>query len=68
MAYRPKAMNWHCYPAVAFSYCLQAAEPTAAQVAEKLQAQINELLEDVDESLEEVGELDLDELCANSEG
>ena len=42
------------------------AEPTAAQVAEKLQAQINELLEEVDESLEEVADLDLDGLCANS--
>ena len=35
------------------------AEPTAAQVAEKLQAQINELLEEVDERLEEVADLDL---------
>ena len=42
------------------------AEPTAAQVAEKLQGQINELLEEVDESLEEVADLDLDGLCANS--
>ncbi len=44
----------------------EPAEPTAAQVAEKLQAQINELLEEVDESLEEVADLDLDGLCANS--
>ena len=42
------------------------AEPTAAQVAEKLQAQINELLEEVDASLKEVADLDLDGLCANS--
>ena len=42
------------------------AEPTAAQVAEKLQAQINELLEEVDERLEEVAELDLVGRCANS--
>ncbi len=42
------------------------AEPTAAQVAEKLQAQINELLEEVDERLEEVADLDLDGRCANS--
>ena len=44
----------------------EPAEPTASQVAEKLQAQINELLEEVDESLEEVADLDLDGLCANS--
>ena len=44
----------------------EPAEPTAAQVAEKLQAQINELLEEVDKSLEEVADLDLDGLCANS--
>ena len=44
----------------------EPTEPTAAQVAEKLQAQINELLEEVDESLEEVADLDLDGLCANS--
>ena len=44
----------------------KAAEPTAAQVAEKLQAQINELLEEVDERLEEVADLDLDGRCANS--
>ena len=44
----------------------EPAEPTAAQVAEKLQAQINELLEEVDKSLEEVGDLDLAGLCANS--
>ena len=30
----------------------EPAEPTAAQVAEKLQVQINELLEEVDKSLE----------------
>ena len=42
------------------------AEPTAAQVAEKLQAQINELLEEVDERLEEIADLDLDGRCANS--
>jgi len=42
------------------------AEPTAAQVAEKLQAQINELLEEVDERLEEVADLDLVGRCANS--
>ena len=42
------------------------AEPTAAQVAEKLQSQINELLEEVDESLKKVADLDLDGLCANS--
>ena len=41
-------------------------EPTAAQVAEKLQVQINELLEEVDKSLEKVADLDLDGLCANS--
>ena len=44
----------------------EPTEPTAAQVAEKLQGQINELLEEVDESLEEVADLDLDGLCANS--
>ena len=44
----------------------EPAEPTAAQVAEKLQAQINELLEEVDKSLEEVGDLDLAGLCTNS--
>ena len=44
----------------------EPAEPTADQVAEKLQAQINELLEEVDKSLEEVGDLDLADLCANS--
>ena len=44
----------------------EPAEPTADQVAEKLQAQINELLEEVDKSLEEVGDLDLAGLCANS--
>ena len=44
----------------------EPAEPTAAQAAEKLQAQINELLEEVDKSLEEVGDLDLAGLCANS--
>ena len=41
-------------------------EPTAAQVAEKLQAQINELLEEVDASLKEVADLDLDGICAKS--
>ena len=41
-------------------------DPTAAQVADKLQAQISELLEEVDKSLEEVADLDLDGLCANS--
>ena len=35
-------------------------------MAEKLQGQINELLEEVDKSLEKVAELDLDGLCANS--
>ncbi len=44
----------------------EPAEPTVAQVAEKLQVQINELLEEMDESLEEVADLELDELCANS--
>ena len=44
----------------------EPAEPTAAQVAEKLQAQINKLLEEVDASLKEVADLDLDGLCANS--
>ena len=44
----------------------EPTEPTAAQVVEKLQGQINELLEEVDESLEEVADLDLDGLCANS--
>ena len=44
----------------------EPAEPTAAQVAEKLQVQINELLEELDKSLEEVSDLDLDGLCANS--
>ena len=39
---------------------------TAAQVADKLQEQINELLEEVDKNLEEVADLDLDGLCANS--
>ena len=44
----------------------EPAEPTAAQVAERLQAQINELLEEVDKSLDKVADLDLDGLCANS--
>ena len=44
----------------------EPAEPTVDQVAQKLQAQINELLEEVDKSLEEVGDLDLAGLCANS--
>ena len=44
----------------------EPAEPTASQVAEKLQAQINELLEEVDKSLEKVADLDLDGLCAKS--
>ena len=44
----------------------EPAEPTAAQVSEKLQVQINELLEEVDKSLEKVADLDLDGLCANS--
>ena len=44
----------------------EPAEPTAAEVAEKLQVQINELLEEVDKSLEKVADLDLDGLCANS--
>ena len=44
----------------------EPAEPTASQVAEKLQVQINELLEEVDKSLEKVADLDLDGLCANS--
>ena len=44
----------------------EPAEPTAAEVAEKLQVQINELLEEVDKSLEKVADLDLDRLCANS--
>ena len=42
------------------------AEPTAAQTADKLQAQITKLLEEVDKSLEEVADLDLDGLCAKS--
>ena len=37
----------------------EPTEPTAARVAEKLQAQINELLEEVDASLEEVETLTL---------
>ena len=44
----------------------EPAEPTATQIAEKLQVQINELLEEVDMSLEKVADLDLDGLCANS--
>ena len=44
----------------------EPAEPTAAQVAEKLQVQISELLEELDMSLEKVADLDLDGLCANS--
>ena len=44
----------------------EPAEPTASQVAEKLQAQINELLEEVDKNLEKVADLELDGLCANS--
>ena len=44
----------------------EPSEPTASQIAEKLQAQINELLEEVNKSLEKVADLDLDELCANS--
>ena len=52
-------------PVLLLAAC-KPAEPTAAQVAEKLQSQINELLEEVDESLEKVADLDLDGLCANS--
>ena len=44
----------------------EPAEPTAAQVADSLQAQITELLEEVDKSLNEVADLDLDDLCAKS--
>ena len=44
----------------------EPAEPTAAQLAEKLQSQINELLEEVDKSLEKVADLDIDGLCAKS--
>ena len=44
----------------------EPAEPTATQLAEKLQVQINELLDEVDESLEKVADLDLDGLCAKS--
>ena len=44
----------------------EPAEPTASQLAEKLQAQINELLEEVDKNLEKVADLELDGLCANS--
>ena len=44
----------------------EPAEPTTAQVADRLQVQINELLEEVDKSLEKVADLDLDGLCANS--
>ena len=44
----------------------EPAEPTAAQLAKKLQVQINALLEEVDENLEEVADLELDGLCANS--
>ena len=46
----------------------EPAEPTAAEVAEKLQVQINELLEEVDKSLEKVADLDLDGLCATAAG
>ncbi len=52
-------------PLLLLSAC-KPAEPTAAQTADKLQAQITELLEEVDKSLEEVADLDLDGLCANS--
>ena len=41
-------------------------EPTAAKVADSLQSQITELLEEVDKSLNEVADLDLDDLCAKS--
>ena len=44
----------------------EPAEPTASQVAEKLEVQISELLEEVDKSLEKVEDLDLEGLCANS--
>ena len=44
----------------------EPAEPTAAQRADRLQAQITELLEEVDKSLIEVADLDLDDLCAKS--
>ena len=44
----------------------EPAEPTTAQVADRLQVQINALLEEVDKSLEKVADLDLDGLCANS--
>ncbi|AHF64271.1 hypothetical protein Syncc8109_1926 [Synechococcus sp. WH 8109] len=44
----------------------EPSEPTASQVAEKLRVQINELLEEVDMSLEKVADVDLDGLCANS--
>ena len=44
----------------------QLAEPTSVQHANRLQAQITELLEEVNKRLEEVADLDLEGLCANS--
>ena len=41
-------------------------KPTSLQVANKLQQQITELLDEVDRRLEEAEDLDLDGLCANS--
>ena len=42
-----------------FLAACEPAEPTAAQVAERLQAQINELLEELDTNLKEFADLDL---------
>lgn len=49
-----------------FLAACEPAEPTAAQVAERLQAQINELLEELDTNLKEVADLVLDGLYTNS--
>ena len=46
----------------------EPAEPTTAQVADRLQVQINELLEEVDMSLEKVADLDLDGLEGSLQG
>ena len=52
-------------PLLLLAACEQA-EPTATQVADRLQEQITELLEEVDKSLSEVADLDLDNLCSKS--
>ena len=49
-----------------FLAACQPAETTSIQQANRLQAQITELLEEVNKRLGEVADLDLEGLCANS--